>query len=119
MNILVCEDNKLTSRTLEAVLTREGYSVDSADDGSKAISLLKENKYNLVIVDIHLPFHSGLELIKFLRSDLKRNTPVLIITAFSEPQFLRQAEELGINGYIVKPFDPADLLKNIRSICKK
>jgi two-component system phosphate regulon response regulator PhoB len=70
-------------------------------------------------VDIHLPFHSGLELIKYLRSDLKMNTPVLVLTAFSDLQMQRQAEELGISGYIVKPFDPSDLIRRIFSILKK
>ncbi len=116
--ILICEDNKLALRTLTAVLQREGYEIQTASDGNASLSLIQQESFDLIVVDIHLPFHSGLELIKFLRSDLKKDTPVLIITAFSDPQVQQQAGELGIQGYIVKPFNPSDILKKIRSILK-
>ena len=118
MKILICEDNRVALKTLSVILERDGYITDSAEDGNKALVLLKKNVYNLIIVDVHLPFHSGLELIKFLRSDLKSVTPVLVLTAFSDPLLQRQAGKLGINGYILKPFDPAELVQRIRSILK-
>jgi len=119
MKILICEDNRMALKTLSVVLEREGFKTDTAEDGNHAITLLKENIYGLIVVDIHLPYHSGLELVKFLRSDLKQNTPVLIVTAFSDQQMQRQAGELGIDGYIVKPFNPSDLIEKVRFILKK
>ncbi|MBN1108302.1 MAG: response regulator transcription factor [Bacteroidales bacterium] len=119
MKILICEDNKLASKTLEVVIRKEGYLTETAVDGNDAIELLRKNIYDLVIMDIHLPFHSGLELVRYMRIDLKSKTPVLIVTAFSDPQMQSQANELGISGYIVKPFNPADLLKQIREILMK
>jgi DNA-binding response OmpR family regulator len=118
MKILICEDNKLALNALSFILNKEGFISDTAEDGNKALVLLQQTVYDLILVDIHLPFHSGLELIKFLRSDLKMNTPVLVLTAFSDPQIQRQARELGISGYIVKPFNPSDLVQQIRSILK-
>ena len=105
--------------TLSFILEKEGFKSDTAEDGNKALALLQNTDYDLILVDIHLPFISGLELIKYLRSDLKMNTPVLVLTAFSDLQMQRQAGELGISGYIVKPFDPSDLIQRIRSILKK
>lgn len=119
MKILICEDNKLASKTLEVVVSKAGYLTEKAVDGNDAIDLLRENIYDLVIMDIHLPFHSGLELVRYMREELKSKTPVLIVTAFSDRQMQTQASELGINGYIVKPFNPADLLQQIREILKK
>lgn len=118
MKILICEDNKLALRTLTTVLQREGYETEAAPDGNAAMLLIHNESYDLIIVDIHLPYHSGLELVKYLRSDLKKETPVLIITAFSDPQVQQQAGELGIQGYILKPFNPADTIKRISSILK-
>jgi DNA-binding response OmpR family regulator len=80
---------------------------------------MRKYVYDLIIVDIHLPFHSGLELIKYLRSDLKLETPVLVLSAFSDLQMQRQAKELGISGYIVKPFKLNDLIEQMRIILKK
>ena len=119
MKILICEDNKLAMNTLSFILEKEGLKSDTAEDGNIALTLLQKTVYDLILVDIHLPFHSGLELIKYLRSDLKMKTPVLVLTAFSDPQMQLQAGELGISGYIVKPFNPSDLIQHIRSILKK
>jgi len=119
MSILICEDNTLAKKTLSVVIEKAGFSTEASEDGIEAMRMLQENDYELIIVDIHLPYHSGLELVKYLRSDLKKNTPVLIVTAFSDIQLQQQAGELGINGYIVKPFNPADLISQIRSILIK
>ena len=119
MKILICEDNQLAMNTLSFILEKEGFKSDTAEDGNIALTLLQKTVYDLILVDIHMPFHSGLELIKYLRSDLKMNTPVLVLTAFSDPQMQLQAGELGISGYIVKPFNPSYLIQQIRSILKK
>ncbi len=109
----------MAMKTLSVILEREGFDTDTAEDGNLAINLLQRNEYDLLVVDIHLPYHSGLELVKFLRSDLGKDTPALVLTAFSDPQMQRQAGELGISGYIVKPFNPSDLVTRIRSILNK
>ena len=117
--ILICEDNQLAMHTLSFILEREGFKSDTAEDGNKALTFLQKTVYDLILMDIHLPFRSGLEVIKYLRFDLKMKTPVLVLTAFSDFQMQRQAGELGISGYIVKPFDPSDLINQICSILKK
>lgn len=118
MKILICEDNRLAQKTISVVLEREGYLPETAEDGNTAIEKLRNSNYELVLVDIHLPFHSGLEIITFLRSELKKKTPVIILTAFSDPQMQKQAKELGINDYMLKPFNPSDLILKIRSLLK-
>jgi DNA-binding response OmpR family regulator len=109
----------MAMKTLSVVLEREGYDADVADDGNVGIEMLQKNDYDLLVVDIHLPYRSGLELIKFVRSDQGKDTPVIILTAFSDNQMQRQAGELGISDYIVKPFNPVDLVAKIKSILNK
>jgi DNA-binding response OmpR family regulator len=118
IKILICEDNQLVLRALSVVLEREGYDPVAVSDGNKAIEMLKTKEFDLVIVDIHLPYHSGLEVIGYLRTELKKKTPVLIVTAFSDPQVQRQAAEMKVSGYITKPFNPDDLLRQVRSTVK-
>jgi DNA-binding response OmpR family regulator len=119
MKILICEDNQLALRAMSVVLEREGYEPVTVSDGNRAMEMLRETDFNLVIVDIHLPYRSGLELIRFLRTDLKKKTPVLIVSAFSDLQMQRQASEMDVSGYITKPFDPQDLIMKIRSVIKE
>lgn len=106
-------------KTLSVILEREGFNTSVAEDGNRAIELLASNDYDLLVVDIHLPYHSGLELVKYLRSDQGKDTPVLVLTAFSDPQMQREAGEMDIEGYIVKPFNPNELVSRIRSILLK
>jgi DNA-binding response OmpR family regulator len=118
MKILICEDNPMAARTLTFVLGKEGFELETADDGNKSLLLMKTNVYDMILVDIHLPFLSGLELIRYLRSELKMPTPVIVLSAFSDPQVKRQAAELGISAYLVKPIKLTELLELIRSILK-
>jgi DNA-binding response OmpR family regulator len=119
MKILICEDDHLAVNMLSFLMKKEGFKSDSAEDGNKALTFLQKTVYDLILMDIHLPFRSGLEVIKYLRSDLKMKTPVLVLTAFSDLQTQRQAGELGISGYIVKPFDPSELISKICFILNK
>lgn len=109
----------MAMKTLSVVLEREGYKADVADDGNVGIEMLEKNDYDLLVIDIHLPYRSGLELIKFVRSEQGKDTPVIILSAFSDNQMQRQAGELGISDYIVKPFNPVDLVAKIKSILNK
>jgi DNA-binding response OmpR family regulator len=118
MKILICEDNKLAIRALSVFLSKEGFETVNAMDGNEAMELLSSNEFDLILIDIHLPYHSGLELIRHLRSDLKKKTPVIVVSAFSDPQVQRQAYELGIDDYIVKPIDPTNLIEKIRTLLR-
>ena len=115
MKILICEDNQLAARAMSVVIEREGYDPVTVGDGNMALEVLKSTDFDLAIVDIHMPYHSGLEVVRFLRTELKKQTPVLIVSAFSDPQMQRQAAEMKVSGYITKPFDPADLISKIRT----
>jgi len=74
MRILICEDNPMAMKTLSVILEREGFEADLAEDGNVAIDLLQMYDYDLLVVDIHLPYRSGLELVKFVRSDQGKDT---------------------------------------------
>jgi DNA-binding response OmpR family regulator len=101
---------------MSAVLVREGFQTETAEDGNQAIELLGSKNFDLVIADIHLPYHSGLELVRYLRKDLRKDTPVIVVSAFSDPQVQKQAKELGVSYYIVKPVDMTDIIGRVRSI---
>jgi len=115
VKILICEDNQLTLRAISVVLEREGFDPVTVNDGNKAIEVLRKTDFDLIIVDIHLPYRSGLEIIGFLRTELKKQTPVLIVSAFSDLQVQRQAGEMKVSGYLTKPFDPDDLIQKIKA----
>ena len=118
MKILVCEDNKLASRAVSAVLSKKGFDIINASDGNEAMELIEKEDFSLVIMDIHLPYYSGLELIRYMKTDLKKDIPVIIISAFSDPSVQKQSRELGISEYLVKPINTEFLLSRINAILK-
>ena len=119
MKVLICEDNILALKTLSMIIKKAGFETDHAEDGNEAMQLLSEVDYDLVSIDVHLPYHSGLELVKYLRSDLKKQTPVIVVSAFRDPQIQKQAHELGVDEYVTKPIDPVDFVNKIRFAIQK
>jgi len=119
MSILVCEDNKVVAYTISAILSRAGFKAEVASDGNIAFKLLENNDYKLILLDIHLPYHSGLEIVRHVRLDQNKLVPIIVVSTFSDPQILQQAKELGVNDYIVKPIDPVYLIDRIKSFVNK
>lgn len=116
MNILVCEDEEIMLTALEFRLRKHGYDVKIANDGKKAIKALTENMPDLIVADIMMPFVSGIEIIDYVRKDLKSNVPIIIISAIEEDETILNAFSKGANDFISKPFKPTELVLRIRRL---
>ena len=119
MNILVCEDDMMTQKALEHRLFQDGYQVITAKDGREAIETLKSKEIDFVLTDLHMPFVSGLELISYIRNDLKKNIPIVMLTRVGLEDTVLQAFELGADDYITKPFSPNELSLRIKRVLLK
>ncbi len=101
-------------------LSRENLGeVIKAIDGREAKNLLRQEDFDLVITDIHMPFHSGLEITTFIRNELKKDTPIIVLSAEGLEDTVLQAFELGANDFITKPFSPAELVVRVKRILRK
>lgn len=99
---------------LEADARHSGLDVVEASSGFEALRLLPRGPYELVITDINMPDINGLELISFIRrSELHKETPVLIISTQSSERDRARGLSLGANGYLTKPFSPEDLQNEV------
>lgn len=114
--VLVCEDDRLVQRTLKVLIEREGGVVIQAFEGGEAIEIMDKKNFDMVIMDIHLPFSSGLELIGHLRNELQMQVPILVLTALSDRHIQEQAFQLGANHYLIKPVDPDRLIELIKNV---
>ena len=103
-NILVCEDDKLIGRIIERKLLDDNHKVKVVENGSLAIRELKNQIFQLVISDVMMPVNSGLDVINYLRNELKSGIPILMISALSEEDNIQDAIRLGANDYVPKPF---------------
>jgi two-component system chemotaxis response regulator CheY len=113
--ILVCEDNPIALKTIEYTLVKAGYEVMQASDGEQGISILDTQQIDLLITDINMPFTKGLELVRYVNTQLPSKIPVIIISGINLKETKDHAKELGAKGYLTKPFDPNQLLDLVRS----
>jgi DNA-binding response OmpR family regulator len=114
--VLICEDDRLVQRTLKVLIEREGGEVIQAFEGGEAMELMDLKQFDMVIMDIHLPFSSGLELIGHLRNDLQMQIPIVVLTALSDRHIQDQAFQLGADHYLIKPVDPDRLMRLIKNV---
>ncbi len=117
-NILVVDDNKLVRKILGKYLDDMGFEkISFATNATEAITFLKQNRVDLLLSDIHMPVVSGLTLLKTIRNTASlKKLPVLVISSENGLEYVKTALDMGINGYIVKPIQQADLEKKIEAI---
>jgi len=114
--ILIVEDEEKISRFLELELNHEGYSVEQAFDGKKALALLENNTYDLVILDVMLPKLNGMAVLRRLRKF--SSVPVIMLTAKDDTMDKVMGLDSGADDYLTKPFEIEELLARIR-VCLK
>ena len=110
--ILIAEDEAIIRLDLKEMMEEEGFQVvGEAADGEAAVRLAREEKPDLVILDIKMPGMDGLTAAEAISSE--GLAAVLILTAFSQKELVQRAAEAGAMGYLVKPFQKSDLLPAI------
>ena len=117
--VLAVDDNADIRDLIAFVLRRENYEVSTASDGISGLEIIKETKPDLIILDVVMPEFSGYDVLEAVRSDKSskiRDIPVLMITSKSSTDDIDQALELGATSYIVKPFRPAKLVTQVKSL---
>jgi len=107
--ILVAEDNKLIQDTVVFKLIKDGYDVVKAVDGKECMEFLENNEFDLLITDLFMPFISGHEIIAAVRTEMKSNLPILVLTAAGSEETVLKAFELGADDYMIKPFSLSEL----------
>ena len=116
MKILICEDEEILLTALEFRLKKQGYEVVLAKDGKAALGIIMEDMPDLVIADVMMPHVTGLELIDYVRGDMKHNVPIIVISALENDDVVLEAFKLGATDFITKPFKPTELVLRIRKI---
>jgi DNA-binding response OmpR family regulator len=116
--ILIVEDDPAIVLGLEDLLAGEGYRVDTARDGRRALELYREHKPDLVLLDIMIPEFSGYEVCRQIRkTDV--HTPILMLTAKGQEPDKVAGLEMGADDYVVKPFGLGELLARVRALLRR
>lgn len=110
--ILLVEDNKLNVLVAKKILTGMQAEVDVAENGEQGVRLAAMNKYDIILMDIHMPVMDGYQATKHIR-ERDPNIPIVAFTADVFDEAKKQAKEVGMNDFVSKPFDPVLLYEKI------
>ncbi|GAH91316.1 unnamed protein product [marine sediment metagenome] len=115
--ILIADDKPEVVELVRAILEDELYQVLAASSGEVALKRIREEKPDLVLLDLEMPTMSGFEVLKKLKENsLTEQIPVIMLTAGGRPADKDEARRRGAHDYVTKPFSPSDLLMKIHKI---
>lgn len=117
-SILVVEDDPAVRDALERALGFEGYEVDVARDGGIALSMTRENEYDLIVLDVMMPHLDGLETCRRIRAG-GDDIPILMLTARTAVDDRVEGLDAGADDYVAKPFSLDELLARIRALLRR
>jgi DNA-binding response OmpR family regulator len=118
VKVLIADDDLMILDLIDDYLTGEHLDVTRAASGMEALKAIEKEQFDLVILDVKMPFMGGLEVLKILKSD-HPHVPVIMLTGKGELTDRIVGLELGADDYIVKPFDLRELLARIRCVTRR
>lgn len=118
LKVLVVDDEEMLRNLLARILEREGYSVSTASGGKQALGFLEKSDFQIMVSDVKMPEMSGFELLKEAKQKYPR-LAVVMMTAFGDDGTIKEAMNLGADGYVAKPFKSHDLTSEVQRARQK
>lgn len=118
IHILILEDDTLFAESLEDFLEEEGFRITLVGDGEKALELVYENHFDLLLLDVNVPSLSGFEFLSTIR-EKQQSTPAIFITSFKDKESIKDGFLKGADDYLTKPVDLDELLLRIIALLRR
>lgn len=118
MRILIVDDQPGMCETLSDILEDYGYWIEAASDGSAAVEINKTQDFDIILMDIIMPGINGVEALKRIKR-MHPDTIVILMTAYTAPDLIMEAQKAGVYECLTKPFNPARLLDIIARLCRE
>ena len=116
-NILIVDDELMIRKLIRKYAEFEGHTVDEAANGMEAVMKCRQNKYDIIIMDIMMPELDGFSACREIRKD--STVPIIMLSARGEEYDKINGFELGVDDYVVKPFSPKELMLRVEAIMKR
>jgi CheY-like chemotaxis protein len=118
MHILIVDDEPNMLRTLEDILRDEGFEVSTAESGERAVQMVAEHEYGVVLMDVRMPGIDGMEAFRRIRR-IRRSVPVVMMSAYTVDHLLHDALKEGVVAFVQKPLDAAKVLFLMHSLANR
>lgn len=116
IKILVAEDNPINQQIMEVVIRLKQWDCTIVSNGQEAVEATRDNKYDLIFMDLNMPVLDGIEATKAIRSH-DQITPIIAITAYADSRYRKKAKEAGMNDFIPKPFTRENIYDAVARSC--
>ncbi|WP_341901392.1 PAS domain S-box protein [Fluviicola taffensis] len=116
LNVLLVEDNQFNQIMAHSILENWNVNVVIANNGKEAIEKIQEQEFDLILMDIQMPVMDGIQCSWKIRHDLKSTTPILALTANAMPNDVKKYLDVGMNGFVLKPFRQHELYISIKNV---
>jgi two-component system chemotaxis response regulator CheY len=119
--ILVVDDSIIVRRNVSIVLKRAGFAIEEAADGSGGLAVIDSRRQiDMVICDINMPNMNGFEMVEIIKGKPEnKSLPILMLTTEGQMSLIKRARQAGAVGWIVKPFNPAELVETVSRLVNK
>jgi len=118
ITVLIVDDSAIMLNLIKQALSPDGYSLVLARNGEEGIAAFKEHEIDIVITDINMPVMDGIVLISELRK-IDSNVPIFALTSEADEHVRERGRQAGANGWMVKPFQPAQFRDIIKQVVKR
>jgi DNA-binding NtrC family response regulator len=117
MRVLVVDDEPIVLKSCRLVLEAEGWEMISASSVAEALSILESITPELLLVDVKMPVHDGMYLMRKVR-EKRPGIPIIVMSGYATSETIKEAEGLGAAIFLPKPFTPDELAETLRSVAK-
>lgn len=118
MRVLVVDDEPIVLESCRRVIGAEGWEMISSSSAAEALSVLERIAPDLLLIDVKMPVHDGMYLMRRLR-DQHPGIPIVVMSGYATGETVKEAEALGAAFFLPKPFTPDELAGTLRSVTKK
>lgn len=115
LRIMVADDEEVILEACQRILRQAGYEVSTAINGLAALGLLRDNDFDLVVLDIKMPLMDGMQLMEVISRE-KPGLPVVVITGYDTAETSDEALKAGASDFLAKPFSPKELRRTIEGV---
>jgi DNA-binding response OmpR family regulator len=112
IRLLYADDEPALRELVQNHLSLEGFEVETAADGVEAIDLINKNKYDLVLLDVHMPKKDGVEVLKYIKNK-KITSRLIMLTGDGDPHIVSECAKYGAMDYLTKPYNYHELIEAI------
>lgn len=118
--VLIVDDSRSLRKMIEAALTESGFDVMACEHGEEALQASRTKSVDVIVTDLNMPGIGGIELARRFRAESSTaHCPILVLTTDNSEQRKQEARQAGVSGWVLKPFQPATLVRAIQQVSKR